>query len=379
MALVEKITTGIKKLRHMNSIRSVTWRRLLRVMPQVYLDYRSGQGISHSLVNVTLEATYRCNARCAFCLAGKEAPTSDRRELSASEVGAVAESVAPWGPGFFITGGEPFIRKDMLDIFEAIKRHGLKAGVNTNMSLVDEAMARALNDIGLNYLIASLHGARDIHDKIAGIEIHDRILDNIVCLRRVSPRTRILVNCVVAPESVAHLSDVVEETARAGVHALTLQHETFMTRREVETHERVWRSLFGEETPSPLSVPLRETEHSDGANLARAIAAAQETGRRLGLPVFVKPGLDDAALLAWHEGPFRPAGRCSYLYTDARVTPYGDVVACQSLPLVLGNVREQTLPDIFNNDVATRFRQRIHASGGCIPGCARCCKLYRSF
>lgn len=371
--------SNIEKIRHMNRIRSVAWRRLLRIVPQVWLDYRRGRGISHSLVNVTLEVTYRCNALCPFCFAEKRCPSSEQKELSAEEIGAVAASVAPWGTGFFITGGEPFVRSDMTEVLRAIKHYRLKVGINTNLSLLTQKMALALRDLGLDYLIASLHGPRDIHDRLAGVAIYDVIMENIVMLRRICPRTRILVNCVILPENVKRLSEVVVEVARAGAHALTFQHETFITKEEVEAYREIWRVLFGESLLPPLSVPVRESGRCDAASVIASIQEAKHRAHAVGLPVFVKPDLSESDFVAWYEGRFQPHGRCSYLYTDARITPYGDVVACQSLPLVLGNVRSQSLPEIFNNEAAAHFRRCILSRGGNIPGCARCCKLYRSF
>ncbi len=377
--MFEKLASGIEKIRHLNRIRSVSWGRLLRLMPQVWLDYIRGRGISHSLVNVTLEVTYRCNAQCSFCFADKSLPSPGRQELSAEEIGAVAASVSPQGAGFFLTGGEPFVRSDMPEIIKSIKHYRLKVGINTNMSLLTQEIALALRDLNLDYLIASLHGPREIHDRLTGAAMYDAIIENIALLRRISPQTRVLVNCVILPENVERLSEVVVEIARAGAHALTLQHETFITREEVDAYHEVWRDLFGEGLSPPLNVPMRGSGRCDPAAVIASIHEAKHAGRAAGMPVFVKPDLSEAGFVAWYEGRFHPYGRCSYLYTDARITPYGDVVACQSLPLVLGNVRHQPLPEIFNNEAAAHFRRCIRFRGGSIPGCARCCKLYRSF
>ncbi|MCK5862185.1 MAG: SPASM domain-containing protein, partial [Candidatus Hydrogenedentes bacterium] len=197
--------------------------------------------------------------------------------------------------------------------------------------------------------------------------------------RRISPQTRILVNCVIIKENMDHLQQLVEEVAQAGAHALTLQHETFITEKEVNAHEHVWNSLFDDETPSPLSVPIQKTGRCNAKAIEKAVNTAQSYGTSVGLPVFVKPDLCEDALPSWYEGDFHPKGRCSYLYTDARINPYGDVVACQSLPLILGNIRQQSLPTIFNNEQSVRFRRALRSCGGNIPGCSRCCKLYRTF
>ncbi len=368
-----------KKLWHLRKVRSVSWGRLAHAAPLVYLDYRSGSGRSRSLLNTTIEITYRCNARCAFCLAAKDLPDAGRVELSAAEIGAAAAPPTPAKTSFFITGGEPFVRPDLIDIVARLKQRRGRVGINTNMTLVDAATARELRQVGLDYLIASLLGPKEVHDRLACLDAHDKALEGIALLRRHHPRLRVLTNCVMVPENSDSLAKVVEDAAGAGAHAVVFQHETYITPRERVAHAACWAALRPEDAAPCLCIPAQAGNRMEVATLREAMQAAESRGRELNIPVFFKPDLQGEELGGWYADGFFPGGRCSYLYTDARITPYGDVVACQSLPLVFGNIRERPLTEILNGDRAVWFRKTIQAAGGTFPGCTRCCKLYRKF
>jgi radical SAM protein with 4Fe4S-binding SPASM domain len=56
--------------------------------------------------------------------------------------------------------------------------------------------------------------------------------------------------------------------------------------------------------------------------------------------------------------------------------PNGDVAPCRDYPdYVVGNIKEDSILDIFNNGRYRKFRQALKDMGGLFPICARCCGL----
>ena len=89
------------------------------------------------------ELTYRCNFNCRHCYI----PQSYRKygELTTSGVLSVLEQLKEAGCFYLgFTGGEPFIREDIMDILRYSKRLGFQIIINTNGSLIDEVKAREL-------------------------------------------------------------------------------------------------------------------------------------------------------------------------------------------------------------------------------------------
>ena len=60
--------------------------------------------------------TNRCNARCAFCFIDFENPDLRAGELTLDEINRLSRTLGPNLKNVNLTGGEPFARKDLLDI-----------------------------------------------------------------------------------------------------------------------------------------------------------------------------------------------------------------------------------------------------------------------
>ena len=90
------------------------------------------------------ELTFRCNYRCQHCyippeeLAGKD----KEKELTTPEVCAVLDQLKEAGVLYLtLTGGDPLLRRDFLDIYLTAKQKGFLLTIFTNGSLVTERVA----------------------------------------------------------------------------------------------------------------------------------------------------------------------------------------------------------------------------------------------
>ena len=73
-----------------------------------------------------------------------------------------------FSPSFNITGGEPFLRKDLFRILEAIVKEGFEIYILSNGTLIDRDKAGRLADQGIRGVQISIEGPEEIHDKIRG-------------------------------------------------------------------------------------------------------------------------------------------------------------------------------------------------------------------
>jgi radical SAM protein with 4Fe4S-binding SPASM domain len=67
---------------------------------------------------------------------------------------------------------------------------------------------------------------------------------------------------------------------------------------------------------------------------------------------------------------------CVAPWLIAEVMPNGDVAPCRDYPdYVVGNICEDSIVNIFNNERYRKFRTALKEEGGLFPICARCCGL----
>ncbi len=93
---------------------------------------------------LVLSPTMRCNLNCYGCYADKY---DKGEELNTSEIHRLLEEAKGMGIYFItISGGEPFVRQDLLDIFA--DHRDMYFQVFTNGTLINEQMAGALSELG---------------------------------------------------------------------------------------------------------------------------------------------------------------------------------------------------------------------------------------
>jgi AdoMet-dependent heme synthase len=116
-----------------------------------------------------LELTYRCNFRCVHCYNATHGGAES--EMSTAQWRSALEQLANLGcHTVTFTGGEVFVRKDAIELMQAACEMGFSLLVNTNGSLINEAMMQRLEPLRpfLQMMEVSFYGATaDIHDTLA--------------------------------------------------------------------------------------------------------------------------------------------------------------------------------------------------------------------
>lgn len=121
--------------------------------------------------------TTRCNLKCSFC--DHELHSIKKNELTTIELKDAMSQFAELGTiAWGITGGEPFLRKDLPEIITYSKKLGFLTSCITNGTVhTREALAEAAKS--LDYLVTSLEGSRQNTDKIRGTGTFDKVVSTI--------------------------------------------------------------------------------------------------------------------------------------------------------------------------------------------------------
>jgi AdoMet-dependent heme synthase len=307
---------------------------------------------------VSWNLTYRCNLACEHCyldaggtpLVGTE-NFADRSELGTEECFRVIDEIAAFAPECLtiLTGGEPLLRRDILEIVSRAAERGLWVVVGTNGVRISENVARRLADAGARGLSLSL----DALDP----ESHDRF-------RKVRGAWR---NTVEGAEILNRtgLPFIVQTTA--GTH----------NRGELEAiadfaHERlaakVWNLYFLVPTGRGQFVSDITPAQYDEVLASLYRIQAKYAGRMLVnakcAPHYIKTLLENGtAPVRTYSGG---AGGCPAGTHYMGIRPNGDVTPCPYLPVFAGTLRKSSLADLWTSSgLFSDIRRRASLGGRC--------------
>lgn len=136
------------------------------------------------------EITHQCNYHCSYCIFacnGKKIPG----ELSTTECFKVIDELVKNGFKYLkVTGGEPFLRGDIIEILDYASKRMI-VDVSTNASLITEEIVEKLNGMSLKMIHVSLDGNLLEHETVRGINTYLRTIRGLSYLRRSKNKVRI--------------------------------------------------------------------------------------------------------------------------------------------------------------------------------------------
>lgn len=280
-----------------------------------------------------LELTYRCNFRCIQCYNTTHAGTET--EMTTGEWSRTLAQMAELGcHTVTFTGGEVFVRKDAVDILQAACNNGFSFRINTNGSLINEALLQRLEPMRpfLQSFDVSFYGATP--------QVHDTLARRMGAYAATLRAVRLLIE---------------------GKWNVVTK---FVTMRDNFTGIAKWKQDMRE-------LDVRHSV-SNGTLIPRTDRSAAPLVQLL---------TDEQYKLLLDEMPIdENAGAhfCRPGQIRGAVTPDGSVSPCEWLTdFKFGNLREQPLRDIWFSPASQSFRSIFEEESECPscelrPGCSRC-------
>ncbi len=118
----------------------------------------------------SIAVTFRCMCKCPHCGSASFQPSA-QDEMSTQEIKDLIKDLRLSGTNsinFF--GGEPLIRKDLLELIQYTRSLGMGTAIDTNGYLLDRDMAFALSKAGMDMVHVSIDSADpDKHDQMRGL------------------------------------------------------------------------------------------------------------------------------------------------------------------------------------------------------------------
>ena len=281
--------------------------------------------------------TTRCPRDCAYCAnVWKADPAYPRDGLPAAELveltlGALrASGLAK----VQVTGGEPLLRPDLMEILAGLRDGGAAVSMITDGGLVDAAVARELARLGVAPVQPTLLAARrEVHDALKGGESFDLTVAAISHLRRAGVPVSVAFVCV--QPNAADFRDVIELCFALGVRTVALS--------------RFCAAGAGAGRLAEL-MPDRRA-------LAACLEVADWANERLDMRVQVAISLPLCAVDT-DAYPHLRFGRCAVTSETPGFTidPSGHLRACSISSTILGSLRDEPWQALVGRAAESYFR-----------------------
>lgn len=315
------------------------------------------------------ETTRACALECRHCRASA-VPEPLPGELSTQEGKDLLRSLTGFGrpyPVVVLTGGDVLMRADLLELAAFARDCGLQVAVAPSVTpRLEPGLLSALRDVGVKVASLSLDGASAAtHEELRGIPGHFEKTVQALDLLGLEGFT-VQVNTVVRPENVLELPEIASIVASAGASIWEVFFLVKVGRGETlheltaGENEDVCHFLYD---ASRYGFVVRTVE----APFFRRVVAWRNEGRscETGLLYSI---LGDGLRFQLGE----PTGKSRAQTKGTRdgkgivfVAHDGDVYPAGFLPLSVGNVREESLVEIYRDSELLRRIRAAEFAGGC--------------
>lgn len=307
---------------------------------------------------ISYAITRKCNLKCKHCYSeATEEPAPD--ELSTEEAKRLLDDIANWGIKLLIfDGGEPLYRDDFFDIARHGSTKGLRVVIGSNGTLIDTDVAKRLKSSGIMAVQISIDGAEaQTHDWFRGeTGSFIKALEGAKACKEVGLPFQF--GMTIRRGTLDEIPNMLKIAVDSGAIA-------------AEFFDLIQVPRVKREIPDEVLSPDERKKVMNW--LAEAQVDCPIIIRTPGCPMYplilqeknIHPKHFSADLLK--RIPYYGRG-CAAGMPNGYLTilPNGDVIPCMLLQIKLGNVREESITQIWDNSqILLKLRNRNLLEGEC--------------
>ena len=311
--------------------------------------------------NYTFSITYRCNSRCKTCNIWRiQHRIKKSEELSLDEWKKIIKSLGDSPFWITISGGEPFLREDLVEIVDYIDKINKPRIINipTNGTLPETIRNRVeeiLNTISekTNLIINfSLDGISKLHDYIRGYPGNYSLLKKsymeIKQLKKDNPNLTIGIHTVISKWNVDHIKEIYQTVMQE------FKPDQYIT--EIAEKRREMENLNQDITPPPekyieaINFLIGEIKHNLKSGKWKGIARITEAFRIQYYELVKKILTENKQVVKSYAG-----------YASAHISPTGEVWECAVYATPMGNLRRYNydFEKLWRSLRANKIREKI--------------------
>lgn len=305
---------------------------------------------------IILDITHKCNLKCNICEIRKDSQTA---EFSTEEVKQLISQANCWGVKEFVfSGGEPLLREDIFEILEFVRSNNYQVGLLTNGILLKDALTKlppylisntVSLSISMDALSAQIHD--DIRGKAGSFAATFDALKQLSKMKENYPNINFNVISIVLNENLEELFGLANFFKELNVNSIQFQPllANNLIMKERSSRVKYWvpkERLWVLDEAVELLITFKKANNSLVRNSLNNLYLIKKYFRGLLTNQDVK---------------------CLYAVKTMLIANNGDVTTCFDS---YGNIRRNTLAEIFNSKVAEYSRKKVaECSNPCLLPC----------
>lgn len=310
----------------------------------------------------TFILTWRCNAKCIMCDIWKKEKSG---ELDILDIDKILKEIREVRV-IRLTGGEPFLREDLIKIVNLIAENTKTriVQITTNGLLKEKITNFIKSNTHKNiHLKISLHGYEANHDKIMQYNgAYGRALETIDTLNGMKEKYKFYLAITQTITDMESYHD--SKKIRLICQKLRLPYlpviayknaNLYKNEQDIKTAETSF-ICYGNFSKKDLETVLKD--------LMASTKKIDNFYERIVKKYYLK-GLYNRLIL----GRNRQNPECVALRNHIRLLPNADIPVCLYNPQIAGNLLEHTLKDIWDSAKIKRLRKQIVECKGCWVAC----------
>jgi radical SAM protein with 4Fe4S-binding SPASM domain len=328
--------------------------------------------VEKKLKMIHFQLTSRCNLHCVFCgqwgdngfMKTNHPPDDMQFSVWKKAIDSIVAACPDELPKVSLWGGEPLLYDDFDRLLKYLYENGFKTGVVTNGTLLAEH-ADVINDC-VDTLYISIDGPPEMHDKIRGRSgLFDEIRSN---MDLISDTVFKVGMCFFSKENYKILPQLPFAIQDVNIDKLLIQNLIFSTSKDIACYKNWLKQNFSQEGTHVDSWCI--DNHGDYIEELPDVIRQIQSNIAAGaypLQVEVLPeGMKPDNIKKWYlaeDGIADLIAKNDYClapFNHLHIKPQGDVHYCVDFDdFTAGNIKENDIMDIFNNEISERFRKEI--------------------
>ena len=314
--------------------------------------------------------TENCNLLCRHCTRTRKFIEKD---ASQDEFKTYLAKFSPYQFENLLLSdfGEPFLKKDLLDILRYVKGQGFeRVELVTTGNLIREPIRKAIVDEQLlNRILISIEGAsKALYEDIRGSDFEEMkfCIKSLTHYRNQTgrPSPKIIFNVVCLKENIHELPDIMDLAYELGIDEIYFVHLSGVV-SEMSDNDR--KRLEGK-----FLFTENHLNSCDRDLILDTFRQIQKKSLRYGIP-FKPPEDYFGSTEVMHELRINDYTRCNKPYEWVQVNNDGDVFPCCQIAqrYSIGSITKKTFEEVWNGKKYREFRKGLE-NGNPNPWCQSC-------